>query len=109
MSRNIGSIFCDECGEIPVATEAPRPLTKGDAGAYFKEYQGLVCGHGECLRCGALYLIWYNRPEDPAQYNPKKPEMVDLSFRSSFDDEARAEDLPRGRWPFPKREASKIE
>jgi hypothetical protein len=98
MSRNIGETSCEIC-EAPHTSieleEAPRPLRAEDAGRYFTEFEGrLTVAAAHCTGCGARYLAWISLtgpwPREPAE----GARFVDLSFRSSFNDEPGAADLP---------------
>lgn len=100
MSRNLCQTHCDFCGCCPLSLdEAPRPITKDDAGPYFDEFRGMMVADATCPACLARYLAWIdgtNRsryrgyPEPCAEYP-----IQDLSFRSTFNDEAGIDDEPR--------------
>jgi hypothetical protein len=102
MSRNIGDTSCRFCPGEVVCTEAPRPITQDDAGAYFDEYAGMLVAHAECKECCAQYLAWMMK-RAKAWYGDTGERIgddgrllpFDLSFRSTFNDEPGADDLPK--------------
>ena len=102
MSRNLGSTSCYFCYEQPVLVEQRRPITEADCGAYYGEFKGMQVANAECPVCEAKYLAWVDakalggfghlgRDADP------EIGFVDLSFRSSFDDEPGPDDMPKWR------------
>lgn len=98
MSRNIGETSCEIC-EAPHTSieleEAPRPLRASDAGRYFKEFEGrLIVAAARCTQCDAKYLAWISEGEPWPREPAEGARFVDLSFRSSFNDEPGAADLP---------------
>jgi len=102
MSRNLASTHCDFCGAYPTLIETPRPITPEEAGQYFAEYEGLLVANADCPCCGAWYLAWVDERErvkkypgfsDRFPYEDGVP-FVDLSFRSTFNDEPGQLDLP---------------
>jgi hypothetical protein len=110
MSRNLSRTDCYFCGDVPKLVEVPRPITAEEAGVYFAEYEGLLVANAECPRCGAKYLAWvdergYVRPElwCGMLVAPRVPDddigFVDLSFRSTFNDEPGDADRPTRRPP----------
>lgn len=84
-----------------VLEEEPREIRREEAGAYFQEYAGMLVANAHCPACLALYLAWVDeRPRRNRQharyfraplseYTP----YVDLSYRSSFNDEPGITDL----------------
>lgn len=106
MSRNLGQTHCDYCLSEVVCVEAARPITKEEAGPYFAEYEGMLVANAECPLCLAKYLAWVdethrkNRQWSDYYRRPvgldarAMPTPVDLSFRSSFNDEPGDDDLP---------------
>lgn len=112
MSRNLCKTNCDACPAPFVALEeTPRPIRKEEAGVYFDEFQGMLVANATCPACEAQYLAWVDeRPRKPirlpggSMYFPERfvdPEFdslpyVDLSYRSSFNDEpGGVDDLPK--------------
>lgn len=98
MSRNIGQRDCYFCPSKVILVEAPRPITDLDCGGYISEYHGMTVANAQCPACLAKYLAWVTGPAG-SNWN-KMPEEegqthVDLSFRSSFNDEPGEDDLPR--------------
>jgi len=98
MSRNIGQRDCYFCPSKVVLVEAPRPVSEVDTGAYHTEYEGMQVANAECPACLAKYLAWVTGPTG-SNWNvlPKEEGQthVDLSFRSTFNDEPGEDDLPR--------------
>ncbi len=100
MSRNLGRTDCRECigeSEHIVFDEEPRPVKDTDVGRhFFAEYQGLIVAHARCILCHTLYLAWVDWPGSSSSYFRRREEhrFVDLSYRSSFNDEPNAIDLP---------------
>jgi hypothetical protein len=98
MSRNLCQRNCYFCpGDIKLL-EAPRPITKEDCGVYFKEYDGMLVAHAHCVACLAKYTAWVTGPAGSNWNSVPREEgqtHVDLSFRSTFDDEPGEDDLPR--------------
>ena len=98
MSRNIGQRDCYFCPSKVVLVEAPRPVTQEDTGAYQSQYEGMIVANAECPACLAKYLAWVTGPAG-SNWNslPRDEDQthVDLSFRSTFNDEPGEEDLPR--------------
>lgn len=92
MSRNLCRTDCDRCSGPVNLEEAPRLITREEAGRYFPEYRSMSVANAYCIECGARYLAWVsNIPH--RQPDPSKP-FHDLSYRSTFNDEALPEDLP---------------
>ncbi len=107
MSRNLGSTSCDFCGEKVTLDESPRPITREDAGHCYDTYQGyghagMIVANATCSVCEAEYLAWIDQSAC-AGYGtsgfPNRPEkeepFMDLSFRSTFDDEPGIADMPK--------------
>jgi len=81
-----------------VLKEEPRPVAKKDTGAYYTEYDGMMVADAECPACLAKYLAWVTGPAGSNWNSLPKEEgqtHVDLSFRSTFNDEPGEDDLPR--------------
>lgn len=105
MSRNLGCIDCTFChGEVKLV-EAPRPVTREDVGRYYDThegygYAGMIAANAICVDCCAKYLAWidlsacvgYGRYYDRGHRGDR--EFIDLSHRSTFDDEPGPEDMP---------------
>lgn len=108
MSRNLCATECVEHEEYPGYTirmeERPRPITKEEAGPYFTEYEGMLVANAHCPICKTKYLAWFSRrdcrPEDGWAKGLRAEEAhVDLSYRSSFNDEPGPDDLnPSYQW-----------
>lgn len=99
MSRNLCKTVCDFCGTEPQMIEKPRPITKEESGCYFDEYAGMLVANADCLACGAKYLGWVTWPDrihklHGSLYGDDPQGLVDMSFRSTFNDEPGPEDLP---------------
>lgn len=100
MSRNLARVDCAQCpaeAEDIILDESPRPLTKEDTVGYYREYAGMLVAHAHCKWCGALYLAWIDERTRSkyfqyARFDEGRP--VDLSYRSSFNDEPWILDLP---------------
>lgn len=98
MSRNIGDMYCERCGSLPVLVEPPRAITPYDAGGYFADYDGMLVANARCHDCGALYLAWCDEssrrryPRDTVSMHGMS--FFDLSYRSTFNDEPGPDDLP---------------
>lgn len=98
MARNLASTSCKRCGTLPRITGEVHPLSRSEAGCYFEEFEGMLVAEAECPLCGALYLAWVDettraRRHGWARETPERG-FVDLSFRSSFNDEPGEHDLP---------------
>lgn len=91
MSRNLGYTLCDRCGSDVRLEETPRYITPEEAGPYFRNYHGMLVANAVCWDCGARYLAWMNYHGLPA---PEDGRPVDLSYRSTFNDEPGPDDLP---------------
>lgn len=98
MSRNLGQRNCAFCPSPVVLKEAERAVTEKDVNGYYTEYEGMLVADAECPACLAKYLAWVTGPKG-SNWNgfPKEEGQthVDLSFRSTFNDEPGEEDLPR--------------
>jgi len=95
MSRNLLRTDCDFCSGMVALIEAPRLGTEADFGPYFREYVGMVVADASCLDCDAKYLAWVK--DTPTRTTPRtapKGDFFDLSFRSTFNDEAGGADMP---------------
>jgi len=98
MSRNIGQRNCYFCPSPVVLKEAERPVNERDVGGYYTEYEGMLVADAECPACLAKYLAWVTGPKGSSWNSLPREEgqtHVDLSFRSTFNDEPGEEDLPR--------------
>jgi|SRR5208337_986203 len=109
MSRNLGITSCHYCSGIVKLEEAPRPITREEAGVYYElrdgySYEGMITANAKCEDCNAKYLAWIDLSACPG-YRPyhtrdRHSETIaergffDLSFRASFDDEPGVEDGP---------------
>jgi hypothetical protein len=98
MSRNLGQRDCRFCPSKVVLVELPRAIASEDAGVYYKDYGGMLVANAHCPACLAKYLAWVTGPPGSNWNNLPKDEgqtHVDLSFRSTFNDEPGEDDLPR--------------
>lgn len=98
MSRNLCRTDCYFCGHEVKLVEAPRKITKREAGAYFNELEGLIVANAECPICLARYLAWVDDRECKGRSRYREAgysDFYDLSFRSTFDDEPGDKDLPQ--------------
>lgn len=103
VSRNLYKTDCHFCRGEVVKEEDPRPLTLGEAGVYWQlrdgySYEGMICADAKCRDCGAKYLAWIDLSAcagygTRSQTNPGGI-ILDLSFRSTFNDEPGNEDMP---------------
>jgi hypothetical protein len=99
VSRNLGRVDCYFCDGLVVHDEPPRPITRDEAGGYFAEYEGMLVANAHCAHCEGKYLAWVRgRPNwslgHLAYKNYYEGGHIDLSFRSTFDDEPGEEDKP---------------
>lgn len=97
MSRNLCKTYCHFClGEVTLVGPTA-PISREQAGAYFDEYEGMLVADAECVDCEAKYLAWVDRQTRPPWGFARRENrrFVDLSFRSTFNDEPGEEDLPR--------------
>lgn len=98
MSRNLGQRCCKICDGDVVMDEPPRPATENDCGFYFSEYQpGFTVANSHCVVCDAKYLAWVELKGEIGHFKRHHGDdrlFVDLSFRSTFDDEPGPDDLP---------------
>ena len=94
MSRNLAMTVCDRCHAPSVCLdEEARRITREEAGPYFGQFFGMKVANATCPTCDARYLAW-------CRYLPHREEWseegyVDLSYRSTFNDEAGPDDLPK--------------
>jgi len=104
MSRNLDQTTCYYCEYPVVPLEWPRPITIDDCGGentqwaadLFEEFRGMLVAKAECPVCLAKYLAWVDesrRKHSRRCFTTDEP-IMDLSFRSTFNDEAGADDLP---------------
>lgn len=94
MSRNL---LRTECHGPVDLEESPRPITASEAGQYFEEYEGMLVANATCPHCRAKYLAWVDerpRLRNSLRRAPESGGIVDLSYRSTFDDEPGYDDLP---------------
>lgn len=98
MSRNLGGTYCEICyaaSEQITLEETPRPARPEDCGRYFDEFKHVIFAAAHCTACGAKYLAWIVDPIRPWPRAPSAGQrFVDLSFRSTFNDEPGPDDLP---------------
>lgn len=107
MSRNLSQKHCNFCHAEPIILlEDSRPISKKEAGNYYKNYKGLLVANAECDVCGAKYLAWIDERTIIGDHlkslkkysiSPRfstNKDYFDLSFRSTFNDEPGNEDLP---------------
>ncbi len=104
MSRNLATQTCYFCDTYPVLEEEPRPITKDDAGVYYDDYQGMLVANAHCPQCLAKYLAWvkegahfrekYGGRESVLADYGDEATHIDLSFRSTFNDEPSEDDIP---------------
>lgn len=104
MSRNLCRTDCHFCDGLVDLVGAIAPITREQCGVYFDEYEGMLVANAECVECGAKYLAWI---DDPPRHNKggwgwmtrrmhsEGIPFVDLSFRSTFNDEWGKGDLPQ--------------
>jgi hypothetical protein len=101
MSRNLGRTACAFCyGEVAL-DEAPRPITREEAGCYYDTrdgygYAGGIFANATCSTCGAKYLAWCDLSgcAGYGRWGEKGTPFFDLSHRAAFNDEPAEEDLP---------------
>jgi len=96
VSRNLCRTGCWYC-HGRVARQGPVHLATGDdVGGHADEYGGrLWCAEAMCVDCEAKYLAWFNYPGAGDYRNARQPEVVDLSFRSTFDSKPGEADKPK--------------
>ena len=100
MSRNCaGGTNCQVCDGHVLHEEAERPIARKEAGPYFEEYEGMLVANAHCRDCEAKYLAWVRGPKSWtyghmawSNYTPNG--HVDLSYRSTFNDEPGEADKP---------------
>jgi len=100
MSTNIGQTSCKYCGGEVRLEEDPRPITIEETGEHkWDEYRTMKVATALCPDCEAKYLAWCQPPTRGIHQNLKTPHaegpFYDLSFRSAFNDEPDADDLPK--------------
>lgn len=96
MSRNLMSVVCVHCGNTPELVEIPHKITENNAGAYFKEFEGMIVAHATCPSCEADYLAWLDESKRVKYPRTKVyPVIEDLSYYSTFNDEPGNDDLPK--------------
>lgn len=100
MSRNLLRTDCHRCQGAVTLTGPAHPITREEGGVYIDEYKGMIVADATCSVCGALYLAWVNGRPDwmlghlAPRNRPSDAPFVDLSYRSTFNDEPGAGDLP---------------
>jgi hypothetical protein len=101
MSRNLGETVCVHCGHPVQLQEKPRLITKKEAGKHFGAFMGLLVAKAECPICLAKYLAWIDETNfallKKEGREPRKApygEILDLSYRSTFNDQPGNDDLP---------------
>ncbi len=97
MSRNIAEgTSCYFCGSKLELEEKARPITEAEAGVYFSEYETwLLVAKAHCRLCLTRYLAWMScHPGWLSSHDGDEQGIVDLSFRSTFNDEPGVEDMP---------------
>lgn len=103
MSRNLGQITCYFCGAEVRVTGVVHDILPAEAGVYFDEYEGMIVADAECSDCCAEYLAWLDETKRRRyaafflhdRRTDEKGRPVDLSFRSTFNDEPGPSDMPR--------------
>ncbi|MHB8107910.1 MAG: hypothetical protein ACYDH4_10880 [Candidatus Cryosericum sp.] len=107
MSRNLGQTCCRFCFGDVVLEEEPRPIVREECGAYDYDsttqysHRGALVANAHCEDCEAEYLALVDMSACPGYgtsgYFKRDPdvEFFDLSFRSTFNDEPGAKDLPK--------------
>lgn len=94
MSRNLAQRGCHQCNSSDIQYEEGRRLiTPAEAGVYYDEYYNLVVCNAHCAICGTKYLAWFNYPKG-SRANDIGQTHVDLSYRSTFNDEPGEDDVP---------------
>ncbi len=94
MSRNLCRT---ECHGSVTLEETPRPITHKEAGTYFEEFEGMLVADAICPHCRTKYLAWVDespRIRGGGRRTPEYGGIIDLSFRSTFNDEPGDNDLP---------------
>lgn len=94
MSRNLCRTDCYFCKGKVEAKDPARAPTVADCGRYFESFSGMRFAQAECVDCEAKYLAWY---EMVGRISVTGEGIIDLSFRSSFNDEPGPDDYPRHR------------
>lgn len=93
MSRNLADRCCYFCQGDIKPQEEPKPITEEETGShYFNEYRGMLVANAECELCEAKYLAWCS---ERTGMSPTEDGVCDLSFRSTFNDEPGADDMPK--------------
>ena len=93
MSRNLCRRDCYYCNSVVDLVEEQRPITEQETGCYYDEYKDMSVANAQCSVCEAKYLAWIHYPESSGIEKEGAP-FVDLSFRSTFNDEPGPEDAP---------------
>lgn len=92
--RNLCTTICEFCDIPPTALEEPRLLLPREAGAYFREYEGMLVQRARCRECWAEYLVWVGNIPGRHGSGPR----TDMCFYHSFDEEPDIDDLPLRKW-----------
>jgi len=96
MSRNLCVTTCVHCGNTPELVEIPHVITKEESHVYFEEYEGMIVAKAVCPSCEAEYLAWVDESKRKHYAREKRyPIIEDLSYYSSFNDEAGDSDYPK--------------
>lgn len=95
MSRNLCETSCSWCNGEVILEEAGRPILEEECGAYFREYRSMLVANAHCRECEAKYLAWVDWPGNSYWTNKGDRAFMDLSFRSTFNDEPGLEDQPK--------------
>jgi len=99
MARNLGRTDCAQCGYPKMRLEEPaRLITKKEAGRFERAHTvTLVVANAVCPVCKTRYVAWVDRNVDRERWikpGKKTQYYVDLSYRSTFDDEPGEKDIP---------------
>lgn len=97
MSRNLGRTTCKFCDSPVVLTGSPEPGWWSGLvpDRYREEYKNGHFAMAECPQCLAKYTAWLVAPPGyGGRVDSPDGTIHDLSFQSTFDDEADESDLP---------------
>ena len=87
MSRNLcNGDLCEFCGERVKLVETRRRIRPEEAGIYYDEFKDGWFANAECYLCLGQYIAWVREYDNS---------IYDLSFRSTFNDEAGDADMPK--------------
>lgn len=106
MSRNLGRVDCARCEEKVVLTSGWRVKSDPQPGV-----NGMTVADAECQTCHARYTAWIKPSPEEYNYGSRQFDLnqvaeygfYDLSYRSTFNDEAGPDDLPPWTAPTPRR------